>query len=614
MKWKIIINNTNYNLNAKDQRFNWFLSNKKKYGALKWLTPRIIIAFSIIISILISTQFYSQLIANILDAILSFLCLPFLFILWCKTPIIEPNTNFHIGTELKYIIILSCVEWVFYFGGSIFKMIIFGDENGENLQYHDEITFMFIQSWTAVLYTFSIFIICTKWTLHKCNVDKRQTRRPSATQKGTNGTPSASVVSLPGMSEFQSHVHSSSTIIRSKPPHFNRKLSPISPRGRQLKLYECLQCNEGFNCFMNHLMGEFSHECLLSVIEFIQFKQGLCRSYTFVLGNEVANLPFTIHRSTASNSNTLQITNIKRSESSPRLIPIERTGNHLQAGSLESSKSLTLNSNNVFSPPVKSPSAVSPNMGHISLPLAHIQQGSEISCNLEDLTEIAGKISHSCSFEETDDEKNMNLQSPAPVIITRTSIISTTMSESSCNSSHTAHKREILTTRFPDCVPKSFIVFNKTSKFSANNDDDNDKKKKNNKNTNKRRNDEEEQNSLTRKDVIKEYKYKAYQLFTKYIHNPSNICEYEININYNMRKKLIDLMGDVDKWIDNDVNDDEENPITTFDQLYILWDECILEMYDLMCHSFQRWKKTQQFAKLDQKIFCKASFPDTFLN
>ena len=363
------------------------------------------------------------------------------------------------------------------------------------------------------------------------------------------------------------------------------------------------------------------------MIEFIQFKQGLCCAYTFVLGNEVENLPFTIHRS--SNSNTLQITNIKRSESSPRLIPIERTGNHLQAGSLESSKSLTLNSTNVFSPPIKSPSAVSPNnmnnMGHISLPLAHIQQGSEISCNLDDLTDINSKISHSCSFEETDDEKNLNLQSPAPVIITRSSIISSTMSESSQNSSHvsshTVHKREILTTQFPDCVPKSFIVFNKTSKFGANdNDDDNDKKKKKNKNGNKNKTseDEEEQKSLTRNDVIKEYKYKAYELFTKYIHNPSNICEYEININYNMRKKLINLMGDKDKWINNNNNnrnnEDEESPITRFDELYILWDECILEMYDLMCHSFQRWKKTQQFAKLDQKIFCKASFPDTFLS
>ncbi len=115
-------------------------------------------------------------------------------------------------------------------------------------------------------------------------------------------------------------------------------------------------------------------------------------------------------------------------------------------------------------------------------------------------------------------------------------------------------------------------------------------------------------NTITKENVIKEYKIKACELFEKYIFSNDNTCPYEININYDMRKKLINLMGgNKEKWVNNEISGG-------FEQLYTLFDPCILEMYDLMSHSFQRFKKTAQFAKLDRKIFCKSSFPDTFLS
>ena len=42
-----------------------------------------------------------------------------------------------------------------------------------------------------------------------------------------------------------------------------------------LKLYQLLETNDGFSCFMTHLIYEFSHECLLSFVEMVQWKKAL---------------------------------------------------------------------------------------------------------------------------------------------------------------------------------------------------------------------------------------------------------------------------------------------------------------------------------------------------
>ncbi len=232
MKWKIIIN---YNMNVKNKTANWFLVNRKRYGSIEWLSPRLCIIFILLQSILIFTQFYDQLIASILDGIISFFSIPILFILWYKTPIID---HFHIGMEYVYIIILCLIEWCFYFGGSLINMILFGTIN--TIKYQDEITFIFIQSWTGILFAFCVITICTKWTLYKCNIKVINSINKIPTPRNT------SVRSLRSLSA----VGSNSAIIHNKINHFQRKLSAISPRGRSLKLYECLQCNQGFNCHL----------------------------------------------------------------------------------------------------------------------------------------------------------------------------------------------------------------------------------------------------------------------------------------------------------------------------------------------------------------------------
>eukprot|EP00484_Ammonia_sp_Unknown_P007643 CAMPEP_0197073754 /NCGR_PEP_ID=MMETSP1384-20130603/210766_1 /TAXON_ID=29189 /ORGANISM="Ammonia sp." /LENGTH=359 /DNA_ID=CAMNT_0042512595 /DNA_START=902 /DNA_END=1981 /DNA_ORIENTATION=+ len=328
----------------------------------------------------------------------------------------------------------------------------------------------------------------------------------------------------------------------------SRKLMPLSPRGKQLKLYECLQCNEGFSSFMNHCFSEISHECLLFLIESIQFKQQLSVSYTYVLG----------------------VQEIKENIGSV----LRRLGETKSCSSMGTSPKL-----NHSRPPIGT-------LNHIALPLAQIQQDQSLSCK--------HSVSSSRSYDDKDDDEmsvntQISMPSPAitPAIMTTTSIISSTLSEGSyprspAPSHQLRHQQEILTIKFPDCVPKSFIVFNTKQSDRAGH--------------------EHNGKAETKEEVLAEFKWKALQLFNKYVYTATDVCPYEINVNYNMRKKLINLMADKEKWM---------HAAISFDQLYVMFDECCLEMYDLCCHSFKRFKQTAQFAKLDKKIFCKSSFPNT---
>ena len=239
MKWKIIINNSNYNMHCK--HLNWFLVHQNQYGALDWLAPRIALLFLLIICPLIFSRFYDEFIAHILDASVSFFAILILFILWFRTPLIEDH--FHIKVELKYILCLCIVEWLFYFGGLLMNMFFLHDVFDK---YLDGMLFLLIQSWTAVLFAFCVLVICTQWTLYDSNVNA-----VNKTHKPASSTPTTRTPDTPSLSKIASY-HAANTL-QSSSAVLSKKII-LSPRGKSLRLYECLQCKESFNSFMNHLM------------------------------------------------------------------------------------------------------------------------------------------------------------------------------------------------------------------------------------------------------------------------------------------------------------------------------------------------------------------------
>ena len=191
----------------------------------------------------------------------------------------------------------------------------------------------------------------------------------------------------------------------------------------------------------------------------------------------------------------------------------------------------------------------------------------------------------------------------------------------------------------PLTIPQSCIVFNNFDTynldrmFSDFNDNDN------NNNDDIYYSDQMKENF---NNFIELTKIKAYLLFKKYIATES---EFEININYRMRQKLVKLMRDFDSWMQDDIeianldmyskkisrlgsvlvesdsdsdsdddNDNKDNKdkkdkkqrkmngkkLQSLFELFVLSSK---EMYRLLRDSFRRFQKTHKFTKLTNLMF-----------
>eukprot|EP01083_Nonionella_stella_P207668 754186_1 len=126
--------------------------------------------------------------------------------------------------------------------------------------------------------------------------------------------------------------------------------------------------------------------------------------------------------------------------------------------------------------------------------------------------------SSSSTIEDSPTNLSISRQQSPPVSIGILSHISSSMSDSnqSIQSTFTTQslhnniskfgsishrsRTEILTCQFPQCVPKSYIVFKIINK------------------------NKQSINNITKENVLKEYKIKALQLFEKYVYNKNDQC------------------------------------------------------------------------------------------
>lgn len=585
MSWKVIINNT------RNKHSNWFLRHKKRLGSLQWLTPKLLFLSLCISIISILWQYHSPIIAHIMDSIIFFYSIPIIFILYYRLPVISRTDKYlHLDTEMRYILILLASEWTCYTAGSVINRIVLqqidtssksSESSTESISsYYDEMVFLFILSWIGVVFAFCTLLIITKWTMYKSKVqitrysngsnrNRNRTKRrrvrihrrnmsnssvrtistmspTSITTAATTPSPSPGVQTVhtvqsptpsptpgtPGSTRI------SQTFSNSK-RFKNIKISGLSSRGSNLKLIECLQCNDGFSCFMNHLMSEFNHECLLSVIEFIQFRNHCARK---ALHSNESNPHFSQFSQFSSNMNSVN----SGSFGFPLRI---------------SSGNLMMNSNDhIVSHSASTSSSFGSNGG---------DECGQFAPDRRPSNQPSDRPSERPS-ERLSERHSLPPDHRPQLTLSMTSYSGTFRSHSA---STAAKRREILSVEFPECVPMSFIVFRAelSEPVGAHSLDE----------------------PLSKEDVLMACKERAFLLFQKYIHCDRR-CEYEINIDYQMKMGLIQLMSN-----------GELDGINSFGELSVVFDECILEMYDLMCQSFKRFKRTPQFAVLDRKIFSK---------
>ena len=101
-------------------------------------------------------------------------------------------------------------------------------------------------------------------------------------------------------------------------------------------------------------------------------------------------------------------------------------------------------------------------------------------------------------------------------------------------------------------------------------------------------------------------KRKAKLLFEKYINTSS---EYEVNLSYTVRNKLISLMKNESLWMLNNnkhrrTQKSKIEPMNLNDLLH-LFDTVIAEVFSLMQDAFNRFKNTNDFQKVKTLIITK---------
>ena len=88
-------------------------------------------------------------------------------------------------------------------------------------------------------------------------------------------------------------------------------------------------------------------------------------------------------------------------------------------------------------------------------------------------------------------------------------------------------------------------------------------------------------------ELIEEYKIRGYMLYYKYVAIGS---EFEINIDYGTRNKLVSQINDINQWLCDENVDLEE--------LSVLFDNCIHQMYQFCKFSMGRFKQSDGFEAL----------------
>ena len=128
-------------------------------------------------------------------------------------------------------------------------------------------------------------------------------------------------------------------------------------------------------------------------------------------------------------------------------------------------------------------------------------------------------------------------------------------------------------------IPKSAIVYGDDGDINNENNNDHGK--------NIQKCNTMMQFGINSDDKLSLFKLKAYRLYIKYIAVGS---EFEINISYTERNRLMSMMDDQEKWMSKDTQID-------INKLGNLFQNCCDQIYGLMNDSSIRFKSTKEFKK-----------------
>ncbi|ETO36393.1 hypothetical protein RFI_00671 [Reticulomyxa filosa] len=181
-----------------------------------------------------------------------------MWIFWLRTPAFYDS--FKIRNEIRYLMIAEtfgpCVYWLwFFYGGAI----------DPNIGYTLLVVVFYLQSFGRVMGTVGYTIIRGKSLGYLSGTRKEpsvSTENASTMETGSHEEKSVTKTSSPATPPMGSSP---------RPKSHNTETNPSSPT-KKIRLRQVLQHRKTLDLFAQHLVSEFSIECLLSVIEFSQFR------------------------------------------------------------------------------------------------------------------------------------------------------------------------------------------------------------------------------------------------------------------------------------------------------------------------------------------------------
>eukprot|EP01084_Bolivina_argentea_P040922 75520_1 len=259
-QWKLIIN-PSYQQKRSD---HWFVKKKATFGNYKWMKYKVF-AIAIISGTLTNIaglwNSYNNsdkpIVFDIIELItITLLLIPFilLIIIYYKMYQSKFQDNFHIMNEMRYIFIAFCIQGVSWNGFYVFLIVT------KPSFFVYQVT-TFIASYCIVTAEFIAIIISTCYVLKKVKLIINEHRYKTHYINPSNHNDAMRFLPLTESEEK----HELLDIV---PP----KIDLDAPVDENWTLFSILSHTQCFQCFIQHLSREFSIECLLSFVEFIQFE------------------------------------------------------------------------------------------------------------------------------------------------------------------------------------------------------------------------------------------------------------------------------------------------------------------------------------------------------
>eukprot|EP01084_Bolivina_argentea_P194521 333762_1 len=276
----------------------WYLQNKSTFGNYKWTRNRILIIAIICILVTFSALFSAAMVPSwnhnpqmwfymgLVCLIPYFSPMIFLIIIYIKTP--KFDDNYFIQQELRYIFFSLSIMYTAYL--ITFIYLSFSAPKDETIL----VLILSIENNIVIFCQFCCLMIATYWVNDKMNkiigtnsYEKVSKSYLSGIITSTHSTSiTHSLLNDPGVELIHvqptenkkrnsSRASSNSLVSNSNNSNVSEHANLLGSKKQEsdITLYQVLSHIKSFELYMVHLSREFSLECLLSTIEFIEYQK-----------------------------------------------------------------------------------------------------------------------------------------------------------------------------------------------------------------------------------------------------------------------------------------------------------------------------------------------------